>query len=171
MTAQPWERLPTETPAAYKAFLEYIGLQDRSVAAAYNAAKRRKGIESEKKRAPGGWERWATVNKWVSRAAAYDADRLNRDRAKAERDHAADIAAYRRRLAQASRATFAAGLVLLDKLNLRLRDFDQNDITPAMLPMYLRAVASVLETAQSEEAAALGIDRLLLLVANENNGQ
>lgn len=62
-----WERQDGETSAAFRAFLKFRDLgPDRSVLAAYNQEGRRA------KRAPGQWNKWASLHRWKQRAASYD---------------------------------------------------------------------------------------------------
>lgn len=70
MTRQPWDRLPSESPRAYAAFISYRDLgTGRSIDKAFealNQGKKRKGRPSE-------WFDWSRKNRWVKRAEAWDA--------------------------------------------------------------------------------------------------
>lgn len=121
--AQPWDRLPAESPEAYEAFRCYLDLQPkRSIDRAAAALGKDDSLL---------W-RWSVRHRWVERCRAKsDHDYRKREEAKdAERDaanegyfaaaHAEGMANYRRQLEQqiedcrpeaAYRAMVAAGKV------------------------------------------------------------
>ncbi len=72
----PWDRLPSESAAAYRAFIVYRDMgTDRSLSAVARRLKTRTGGDSEgaKNRAPSRIKHWSTTHRWVERAAAWDA--------------------------------------------------------------------------------------------------
>ena len=76
-TPRPWDRLPTETPKSYAAFLAYVALgARRSVreAAHQNYIKTTSpgGISSAEGSTIRKWLGWSAKHKWVSRANARD---------------------------------------------------------------------------------------------------
>ena len=81
---QPWDRRPSESTQAYRAFLVYLHLGlDRSLQKAYRSFK---GSDSAK--LPGRWRTWCVDYEWVARAAAYDRRQqrlLNQDALQEER--------------------------------------------------------------------------------------
>ena len=72
-----WDRLPTETPKSYAAFLAYVALgarrSVREAARQYHAiatsAREIKGVEDTTVRT---WISWSSRHKWVSRSLARD---------------------------------------------------------------------------------------------------
>lgn len=65
----PWERQPGETGKAFSAFRAYLTLgAARSVESAYRR------VTGCKKRVSGTWWGWSSRNRWVERAAAFDAE-------------------------------------------------------------------------------------------------
>ena len=76
--ARAWDRLPTETPKSYAAFLAYVALgAHRSVREAARqhhikatASEEISGVEATTVRT---WIGWSSRHKWVSRANARDA--------------------------------------------------------------------------------------------------
>ena len=76
-TPRPWDRLPTETPKSYAAFLAYVALgARRSVreAAHQNYIKTTSpgGISSAEGSTIRKWLGWSAKHKWVSRSLARD---------------------------------------------------------------------------------------------------
>lgn len=71
MMANSWARQPKEGVKAYAAFCVYRDIgTTRTIDAACSAGGKQ---QTSNKRASGLWTNWATVYKWVERAAAYDA--------------------------------------------------------------------------------------------------
>ena len=76
-TPRPWDRLPTETPKSYAAFLAYVALgARRSVreAAHQDHIKTTStgGISSVENTTVRKWLGWSARHKWVSRSLARD---------------------------------------------------------------------------------------------------
>ena len=72
-TPHPWDRLPTETPKAYAAFLAYCALGARR---SVREAARQRHIETASSGSESTiiahWLRWSAKHKWVSRGLARD---------------------------------------------------------------------------------------------------
>ena len=72
-TPHPWDRLPSETPKSYKAFLAYVALgarrSVREAARQYHAKTKPSGEELT---TVNGWLTWSSKYKWVSRCLARD---------------------------------------------------------------------------------------------------
>jgi hypothetical protein len=90
MAAESWDRLTDESPQAYAAALAYFKLgSNRSIgAAAKEIDRQRPGIKGASKGhqkaskgvKPGGnIRRWCKTHRWVERAAAWDANRVEAD--------------------------------------------------------------------------------------------
>jgi len=91
---QPWDRRPSESPQANRAFLVYLYLGlDRSLQKAYRSFK---GSDSAK--LPGRWRTWCVDHEWVARAAAYDRHHNLRRMEKALQAESAAIEERRREL-------------------------------------------------------------------------
>lgn len=75
--AELWDQQPGESGPAFEAFQVYRDAgPSRTVPGAYRATQRQKGGNSRagsQKQAPGSWNKWAKVNNWRERAAAFDA--------------------------------------------------------------------------------------------------
>ena len=72
-TPHPWDRLPTETPKSYAAFLAYVALgARRSVREAAGQNHVKTGSSSRTKTTINTWLGWSARNKWVSRSLARD---------------------------------------------------------------------------------------------------
>ena len=68
-THRRWDRLPTETPKSYAAFLAYIALGARR---SVREALRQNSGETAVSGKLRTWEGWSSKNAWVSRANARD---------------------------------------------------------------------------------------------------
>lgn len=73
--AEKWERLPDETPQAYKAFKTYLDLgEGRTIRDAYRQLSGKpKAIQ-----AGGTWNLWAKKHSWDARARAFDVFQVRR---------------------------------------------------------------------------------------------
>ena len=68
-TQRRWDRLPTETPKSYAAFLAYVALGARR---SIREALRQNSGETAVSGKLRTWEGWSSKNAWVSRANARD---------------------------------------------------------------------------------------------------
>lgn len=67
--AEPWERQPGESEAAYAAFRAFLQLgAERTVRAAYRQASGK----AEASQVPGYWSKWVSEHRWAERALAWD---------------------------------------------------------------------------------------------------
>jgi transposase len=103
---------------------------------------------------------WADRYGWQERASGYDAETEQARRKGREAEHLAEIAAYRERAYAVAVQTSQMAIALLYKAGMRLKALDIMEITPAMIPRYLRTAAAVLEYSLNAEAEAIGVRRL-----------
>ena len=88
-----YDRLAEETHAAFTAFEYYRNLdpEKRSIDQAFRDFYRDQGKTVKGKQAYGHWTRWSSLNSWVARAAAYDADNQREARKRAQEERQEEI--------------------------------------------------------------------------------
>lgn len=153
----PWERMPDETPLAWSAFTRYRDMPKRSLLDAYRLETGR----IQARILTGQWSGWYRRFEWKARATAYDEYRDRIQREAREKTHREEIEGFRSRQRRLASTATETSVVLLQKVNERLKTLKVSDIKPGMLPAFIRAAASVSQIASGAEADALGIDDLL----------
>ena len=107
----PWLRKPSETGRAFDAFDLFLHLgPERSITAAWERYREARGLKASK--VPASFRGWARNHSWAERAAAFDADQLNRDDI-----YKAAVASYRESVAIALEAQPAVIRMLADGAN------------------------------------------------------
>ena len=151
-----------ETPKAYEAFCLYrdegTGRALRKIAQTHN-----KSIAT--------LADWSERYDWVDRARAYDSHLELQARKGREEAHTAEIVAYRERCRKAAIQTGEMALAVLMKAGQRLKTLEPEQIEPHVLPAYLRAAASVMESSLNAEAEAVGVRRLETLLDNDRQSE
>lgn len=123
ITVKPWERLSTETTAAYEAFAIYRDLgYSRSQEKVYTALRKNRNLI----------ERWSTTHHWVERCLLYDRD-VERKRFKAGEEAIREMS-----IRHAQIATQA-----LQKASERLVSLDPSKLSPAMLIKFMTEAADL----------------------------
>ena len=83
-----YDRLVEETHSSFTAFEHYRNLDpdERSIDRAFRDFYEAQGKKVKGKQAYGHWTRWSSLNNWVARAAAYDADNQREARKRAQEE-------------------------------------------------------------------------------------
>jgi hypothetical protein len=166
IAAEPWQRQDAETARAYAAFLRYRDMgPGRTLADAYRQASG-KGKAS----APSGqWTGWYAAHRWRERAEAWDAHLAILAQREREQEHLRQLDAYRARQRRLARRNAEAALLLLKRAVERLNTLATEELTPALLPAFVRAAAAVAEQATNAEAQALAVAELLTLLEKDTD--
>ena len=149
------ERQAAETARAYEAFTVYCTL---------GAGRSCEQVAAKCQKSVSLIYRWCRVHRWVERAAVYD-------RGLAAQAAQAHAEAYRAQVEQHRARALAAGAGLYKVAGQLLVDLQhhldggQVEITPATLTVCARALIAALDL----EAHALGVDRLLLELREEDH--
>jgi DNA repair ATPase RecN len=133
----------------------------------YNAEreKARKGATI-----PSAWNDAAERWQWRARAEAWDMAELERRRAEEEELYRKGLDRHRDNALKLSQVALNNAVRVLQATDKKLATIDPEDITPAMIPAYLRAAAAVAEAALNGEAQALTVDQLVRALSGESDG-
>ena len=163
-----YERLPNESAKAYAAFCLYRDLPPnvRAIRTAYRSQPGREQANDYS----GAWLNWAATYTWIDRVRAYDIATERAARQIKEAEHAKGLEAFRVRSLQLSQATGTIAVQVLIRTGKVLSEMSEKDITPKMLPAFLRAAAYISALSIEAEATALGLDELSALLEDNNDG-
>jgi hypothetical protein len=169
----PWDQLPEESDVQYVMFCDYRDLgQKRSIGQfCKNRGKTRVSYTHE----------LSSKFNWVERAQKFDIHLADLRRASAENIHASQVEDFRKRNMDFSKnAHNTAGMMLIianHKLGNAMRQIaaadseekkKQLEITlDRTLGPWVRSAAMIANAASNNEAQALGVDRMLSLMADE----
>lgn len=171
-----WERRRDESDKAFAAFSIYRDLgAGRSIDAAYREHVVREQGQNRGEtgagatrapakaggRAPSHWQTWSARFAWPERAAAYDAHLDRQARRELEREHINHLEAFRGRMRRAAAAFTETQLTLMQKVNERLKTLAPEDLKPALIPGYVKAITEAGAVAADAEAMALGVEDIL----------
>ena len=106
-------------------------------------------------------ERWSTAWRWADSAATWDAAQADEAQRRAGEAYQLELEAHRRMCLQTGRALCAVATRMLSLLNDKLP-------TMELTPHHLGVVARALVTAHDLEAHALGVERLMQRMGEED---
>jgi hypothetical protein len=154
--AQPWDRQPNENSRSFTGFCVY-----RDIAPAIRSAA---AVAEKTGEPPDTVRRWRKRLKWVSRALAWDVYVDQLARADAITQHRREIEEFRTQQAAIAAVTLAIvrdGLAVAQK---KIAVLDKEDLTPAVLNPFLRAMAAIAEASTNANAQAIGVTDLLAMI-------
>lgn len=134
-TAMPWERQEHESQRAFEAFVHYRNMtpSTRSILAAWKAYKGPEAAHVED--TPGHFRRWASKNKWIDRAAAWD-------REKDRQARQAEIEAEKTAIAEMKKRHIGLSMALLNAAANALKKRSENpaaeDLSPYQIARFIR---------------------------------
>ena len=147
-------RIPGETPKAYGAFVQYAQMGPERSLARLTAALGKTTVKQRQ------FEAWSVRWQWQRRVTGYD-DTIAADAARAHaKRYREELEDHRKRYGSVGKALYSVSLQLLSKLNEQKDDLE-------LTPNALAVVARALIVAGDLEAHALGIDRLLSRLSEE----
>ena len=156
--AKPWERQDGETPKQFEAFAVYRDMENRTIAK----------VGKQLGKSDTLMERWSAANKWVDRAAAWDAEQ---DRI-ARQEQIKDIKKMRQRHAQIATSMIAAAAKGLKEIMDKPEEMKPNDVAR------LVEVASKLERLSRgdtseviEERQGEAVNAVQIYVPDNNRGR
>lgn len=169
--SQPWEKLPVESDLAYRAFREFfcrINAEDRTVVKAYDNYLVSQG-KLPKGRANESWYAWYGAFKWELRAKAYDDWHEEEVKNYVKFEQYKEIIEFRRRQRDLAGKIADSAQVMIDKALTALQQLDADQLTPRLIPQYIKAASQVAEMAQNAEASALALDEIVNRMSMEDD--
>lgn len=150
------KRLPSETPEAFDAFLMFVEIlpQERSAMKAYLSYCEQNNVKPEKF-LPAEWSRWQRTYSWVSRAKEIDAQRKAEVQWFISAEEISELIDYRKRQRELATVVTDTAMRMIMLANRRLETLDPEEISPSVLPQYLKSAAMIAELASDAEAKIL----------------
>lgn len=160
---QPWDRLPAENDLQYRAFREFfcrLPATERSVIKAYDKylvsqAKKPVGRANEQ------WYLWYNLFMWPERAKAYDGFMHEETMNYVKHEQYQQLIDFRRRQRDLAGMITDSASLMIERALQALKRIRAEDITPRMIPEYVKTAAQVAELAQNAEANAMALNEIV----------
>jgi hypothetical protein len=172
-----WQRQPDEPEKWFNRLQHYYFLgtsrtliqvyrqerQDKERIKAPNSTALFNSIQS----LPPSWKTTSKIWQWKDRAVAWD---LQQCRFMQQQAFLQDIQGTRDRQLKLAQVSTAIAIQLLAKITPVLENLTPTDIEPALLPQFLKAVATLAAAGYKAEANAMGIDELIVQLERLEEG-
>lgn len=156
MSIQAWDQQPNEPNEAYEAFLIYAGLpsSERSLLKASQTHAKKTG-QKINETVPRTWAAWSKTYGWVKRVDLYDAHREAELMKYATQEQISELVKFRKAQRYLAAKVSDTALLLIDAAMRRLETLNPEEISPNVIPQYVKAAAAIAEMAADAEARAL----------------
>lgn len=157
---KPWSRQSYDTRKSFEAFCIYCDMpaDERSL----------RKLAEETGRSGTAWlENWSSEHNWQERVAAYDAYRKKKARERREEEYEEQLSDFMEREMMLQEASLEAAVRLLDQINAKLEEFEDEDesmLEAEDVPNALKAACKASDTSSEAQAKILGVHRLLQLM-------
>jgi len=148
-SVKSWNRLPSESAAAYAAFKEYLELPDRSLTK----------LEQKLNKKRGQLGNWSSKYSWVDRAAAYDSSIVEAERK----------AKIKRQQSELERQHQLA-LLGIDKSIEGLMALDPKKMSPYALVQLMEKSCKILNDVNEIENATTAVDKVTSITIKKFEG-
>jgi hypothetical protein len=160
---EPWDKLSIETDLQYRAFREFycrLPSNDRSVIKAYDKYLLSQG-KKPVGRANESWYEWYNLFQWKERAKAYDSFLTEETRNYVKHEQYQQLIDFRRRQRDLAGMITDSAALMIERALEALKRIKSEDITPRMIPEYVKTAAQVAELAQNAEANAMALNEIV----------
>ena len=169
-----WDRQDGEGDKAFAAFVRYRDMHPsvRSIRAAYEAQT---GKKLETRQPPRQWLTWSSKWQWIDRARAYDAHLELVARQQREDSYSDQLRQHLDQQNRLATAAVEASIRLIRHANARMAEVEtaskngKSKAMPEDITRCIRAAVAAGDAASAARAEALGVDKLLEIVDDQDD--